>query len=367
MLRRIIARSFNQRSRKPHRPIAISLAPLVAAVAAAVTLPGSPALASHLSCGDTVTANAKLDSDLVNCPSNGIVIGADGVTLDLNGHTVSGDAAPFEACPEREFCDVGLLNDGRDGVTVKDGSVDGFDTGTFIGRTDRNRVLRISSSGNAFFGFVIAESTRSLVRDSSASRNLAPDGDGMGLFGSHDVRVVGNSFRENPLGLHVEDSSGNLIRGNTFSHNRLGILMEADRNQVQHNRSVRDEEGILVFGSQNVITRNRYARNMGAIGVENGSRNLVSRNLVVHPGRVGIRLGLDEPEQAGGVKNVVRRNRVERSGGDGFYVASKERGSLLKRNVAVGSRDDGFDVASRSTRLGGNRAARSGDVGIERG
>ena len=48
-------------------------------------------------------------------------------------------------------------------------------------------------------------------------------------------------------------------------------------------------------------------------------------------------------------------------------MASKEKGSLLKRNVAIGSRDDGFDVASRSTKLVGNRAVRSGDAGIERG
>ena len=352
---------------KRHRPITVSLTLLIAAILGAFAFAGSPALASHLSCGDTITTDATLDGDLVNCPNNGIVIGADGITLDLNGHTVSGDAAPFEACPKREFCDVGLLNDGHDRVTVKGGGVDGFGIGAFVGRADKNRVLRISSSGNAFFGFVVAESTRSLIRNSAGSHNLAPEGDGMGLFGSHDVRIIGNSFQDNPLGLHVEDSADNLIRGNAFADNGTGMLIEADQNQVRHNRSVRDAEGILVLGSRNVLARNRYVRSKGAIGVEGGRRNLVVRNVVVQPRRVGIRLGRDEPEQIGGVKNVVRRNRVTQSGSDGFVVASKEKGSLLKRNVAIGSRDDGFDVASRSTKLVGNRAVRSGDAGIERG
>jgi large repetitive protein len=338
---------------------------LVASVATTVAVSAGHAEASHVTCGDTITVDTRLDSDLVNCPNNGIVIGADDVTLDLNGHTVAGDGESVESCPEGEFCDIGLLNDGHDGVTVRNGSVDGFGIGAFIGRTRESRVLGISSSGNAFFGFIVAESARSLVRNSSGSRNLAPDGDGIGLFGSHDVRIVGNSFRHNPLGLHVEDSTDNLIRGNGFSGNDLGILMEADGNQVRRNRSVRDG-GILVLGSQNVIARNRYSRGQ-AIGIETGRHNVVSRNVVVRPRRVGIRLGLDEPKQIGTVGTVVRRNRVKESGGDGFFVASKDKRSRLKGNVAVGSKDDGFDIASPSAKLSGNRALRSGDAGIERG
>ena len=35
-----------------------------------------------------------LTSDLMNCLGDGIVIGANGITLDLNGHAVSGDGVP---------------------------------------------------------------------------------------------------------------------------------------------------------------------------------------------------------------------------------------------------------------------------------
>ena len=49
-----------------------------------------PASASHVNCGDVITQDTTLDSDLLNCPGDGLVIGADGVTVDLAGHTIDG-------------------------------------------------------------------------------------------------------------------------------------------------------------------------------------------------------------------------------------------------------------------------------------
>jgi hypothetical protein len=70
----------------------VSLAVLVAfAVVGATAVGGGRALASQVSCGERITADTTLQQDLVNCPNHGIVIAADGITLDLNGHLVDGD------------------------------------------------------------------------------------------------------------------------------------------------------------------------------------------------------------------------------------------------------------------------------------
>ena len=334
---------------------------------------GDGATASHLNCGATITTDTTLDSDLLECPNNGIVIGADDITLDLNGHAVSGDGEPFKSCPQGEFCDVGVLNNGHDGVTVRNGSVRQFESGVLVGRARENRVLDISSSQNTFFGFLVFRSAQILVRDSSGSRNIAPDGDGMGLFESHDVRIVDNSFRRNPgPGIHVQASTDNLIKGNLISHSSPGILLggerradRANRSQVRRNRFVRNGAGVIVArGNRNVIGRNRFSRDGDGIAIENGRDNLVALNVVLDARKDGVYLGLDDPP-IGGADNVVRRNVVRRSGDDGFDIRSKDNHSLLKRNVATRSGDDGFDVESSSTKLAGNRAVANDDLGIE--
>jgi parallel beta-helix repeat protein len=347
----------------------ISLAAALALIVVGLlTLSGAEAADKQPQCGDTITVDTTLDSDLLDCPNNGIEIGADDITLDLNGHTISGDGEAFEQCPKREFCDFGVLNVGHDGVSVKKGSVrDFFNAGVLIGSVRDNRVMDVSSKGNGFFGFVVSESSRSLIRDSSGSRNPAPDGDGLGIFASHDIRVVDNSFKHNAQpGIHVAfGSNDNVIEGNLISDSGPGISIEnADRNRVRRNRFVGNTAGVIVApGSHNVIARNHLSGDGDGIAIEKGRHNVVKRNLVVGARGDGIYLGLDAPP-IGGVDNVVRRNEVRGSGDDGFDVRRKDNHSVLRRNLAVGSGDDGFDIESRSTRLARNRATRNGGLGI---
>ena len=183
---------------------------LAATVAVVLAVTGGEASADHVSCGDTITVDTTLDSDLIDCPNNGIVIGADDITLDLNGHRIDGDGTSRlpAATPEKEFCDVGVLNDGHDGVTMRDGSVREFDAGVFVVQGPRQpgaghllqeeHLLRLRGR---------RARPDSRVRDSSGSDNIPPEGDGMGVFGSHHVRIVDNTFRNNPgPGIHVDGS-----------------------------------------------------------------------------------------------------------------------------------------------------------------
>src|SRR5919106_1954039 len=135
-----------------HRSIVKSALAGIVAVSAVSATPATSKLPSEVSCGDTIVADTILDRDLVDCPSNGIVIGADDITLDLNGHTIDGDNALVDPCPEFEFCDVGVLNDGHNGVTVTHGSVRQFVVGVRPLRVSHNRLLGISSSGNECCG-----------------------------------------------------------------------------------------------------------------------------------------------------------------------------------------------------------------------
>ena len=347
------------------------LLPLIATLAAcavsSVALGQEPG--TGIACGDTITADTTLDRDLTDCPDNGILIGADDITLDLNGHMIFGDGELVRRCPRGQFCDVGVANDGHAGVTIRGGSVRGFAVGVSVlgGRNDR--FVKLDSSRNQFFGFVIAGSSRTVIRDSSGHDNPRPDGDGLGVFGSHDLRIVHNSFRRNgQLGMHIDGSTRNLIKGNLLARNGdFGILLEGGGNQLRANHSVRDGvAGIQVGpGRRNVIVGNRIDRSGEGIALEKGRGNVVARNVIVGVRHDGIRLGMWDPP-VGNTRTVVRRNLVVDSGRDGYRVAERVRGAVLVGNVARRSGDDGFDIDSPSTRLIRNRALGSIDQAVER-
>jgi parallel beta-helix repeat protein len=326
-------------------------------------------------CGDTITTDITLHKDLVDCSNNGIVIGADNITLHLNGHMVDGDGTPAEGCdPEKEFCDTGVASDGHDGVTVIHGSVREFDVGVVVGEASHDRLLGISSSANRFAGFGFFASTRSLMRNCSGSGSTSrDDGTGMFLADSHHVRILHNSFRRNgDQGIFAPESTENLIKENLLSHNRGGIeLQKSSRNQVRRNRSVEDGIGVLVAlreAGGNVIAGNRIVHPVRAGGadgqgieVPRGSHNVIARNVITDASRNAIAVGGEGVRQVG---TVIRSNHIRGSGEDGVAVGEQAERTLLLGNRVRQSRDDGFDVRSRTAKLTENRALRNGDLGI---
>ena len=91
------------------------------AAAAIVLLAWVAPARAALECGDTISSDKKLRADL-DCPldSNGLSINGDGVTLDLNGHTIS--AAP-------QMDNAALQVEGSVGVRVLNGKLRGFNIG----------------------------------------------------------------------------------------------------------------------------------------------------------------------------------------------------------------------------------------------
>jgi parallel beta-helix repeat protein len=347
----------------------VGLAVTVTLVLAGVVALSGAEAASNVSCGDTITADVTLHRNLVNCPNNGIVIGADNITLDLNYHTIDGDGRLTHGCPETEFCDVGVANFGHDGVNVVHGSLRQFGGGVDFGEVRHNRLLDISASRNHSVGIQVFSCSRSLIRDSSATDSTSPDaGTGLGVFGCHHVRVINNSVRRNDghHGMVLVDSNHSLIKGNRVSRNGgEGVILEGGKhNRINRNRLARNDAGITLGpGSHNVIAHNRVSHGRDGIRIEKGRGNLVTDNVVTHARRAGIRLGIPHPF-LGGAHNTVRGNLVKGSRVDGFLVNSKDNHSLLRHNTARGAGDDGFDVDSRTAKLTKNLALRNGDLGI---
>jgi parallel beta-helix repeat protein len=311
-----------------------------AALAVVLVVPGGEAATSQVSCGDTITTDTTLDADLIDCPNNGIVIGADDITLDLNGHTIDGDNALVDPCPEDQFCDFGVVNDGHNGVRIKDGTVTEFGTGVGLLRARKNGLSDLSTFENIFNGILLVRSSRSRVTGSSASRNgLTTDFPGMAMIESHNNRITHNAmFRNADLGLFVAGSDHNHIGHNRMrGHREGGILLEGDGNEIVRNRLVRD--GILIT----LVTRQGRA-----VG------NVVGRNHVRGAPKIGI--AVDSVPRG----TVIRGNQVFGVGDDGFGVESSR--TTLTRNVARNNHHLGINAVEGVIDGGGNRASGNGDA-----
>ncbi|WP_329484176.1 right-handed parallel beta-helix repeat-containing protein [Kribbella sp. NBC_01484] len=322
------------------------VAPAQAGAVAAAT-----AVKTTLHCGDTITADTKLHADLVNCPGDGIVIGADNITLDLNGHTIDGDGVRSE-CPDGP-CDIGVSNlDGHDRVTVTGGKVRQFRAGAFVGggaAHNRLRQLVIADTNDA--GVILADTT--------------------------DSTIESNVVRGNDEGIGIFDSSRNAVRGNAVSHN-AGAAMDiggsATANRVEHNRLAANGDGIVLqevdgnLISHNLVTGTGFfgSAETGGFGIilDGANRNTVDRNTVTGGrGPAILVLTLDAPNAP--EDNIISRNTVNSVESEGIYVGTTAIATVVERNTANRNGNDGIHVDGPSTKLTRNTANNNHNLGIE--
>ncbi len=319
-----------------------------------------------MACGETITADTTLEADLVDCPDNGIVIGANKVTLDLNGHLIDGDGELVDPCPRNEFCDVGVVSEGHNRITIKGGRVTQFGLGVGVFDAKRAHLRQLTVSKNIDLGIVLGEAERSDVRTSSVMANgLHTDEAGLGVFFSNHVKIRRNSISRNgDIGLITFQADNIRIKKNTIAdHPEAGMLLAGDDNEVASNRVVRNGEGIGFAGNDNAITRNRVFKS-GQFGInrDGGDRNLIAHNKVRGAGKHGILVGVYGSPN--GRDNAVIANRVRDVGRDGVRVGQKVTDTVLRRNRVRGADDDGIDVRRAPATLTRNRARHNHDLGI---
>jgi parallel beta-helix repeat protein len=293
------------------------------------------ALATHVQCGDTITRDTTLDSDLIDCPGDGIVIGADNVSVDLKGHTVDGTDG---------YTGVGVSNgglagnDGHERVVVKNGTVREFGSGILFIGADHGVVRNVIASGNEV---------------------------GIGLSGGSDSNLIQKStVEQNGVGILVSASQSNLVERNYASNNSFaGIavddVLRLPGNTVRHNVTVDNHTGInLGEGYYTEVERNSVSGNRIGIHIGDSNNNKVEKNSVSDNDE-GIRL------ESGSRDNRILGNFALRNGDDGIFIRADGAENLVKRNVAKTNGDDGIDTDSPTTTLIGNRAHQNADLGIE--
>jgi parallel beta-helix repeat protein len=388
------------RTSTPHRrPIRHAMAAAaVVAIGGLLTLASRPALASTLSCGTTITANTTLHADLTNCAGDGLVIGADHITLDLHGHTIDGDAIPSASDPN-----AGIRLAGHHGVTLTGGTVQEFDTGVLLDAAPSNRLRRLTvlrsapgrgillenhSDGNDIEGNTSASNTRGAIvmveSDYNHIRGNTVRDNPAGEIAGHTT--AHNRIERNFAGVSVDEGSNdNVIAANTATGSgEVGIFAQGDRNLLIGNRVAHKSNDIIFSGDHNSIVGNVLTDPVACeedpscglgISAEGGAENLIAGNVVARTITEAIRLnaypGDDGTQPA--IGTIIRGNLIRDAGTDGIAIATDPNsggptvvtGTQLQNNVVSHSGHDGINIASPSTTATHNLAVHNGNLGIE--
>jgi parallel beta-helix repeat protein len=234
---------------------------VAAAVALGVTrtdrAPGALPL-KHYACGDNVTQSSRLAEDVgPNCPAYGLAITADGVTLDLNGHTVDGD----------DGADYGITASGKSHITIKNGTITDFFGGVTIQGGSNETIKRIRATSNTQYGIQLVASRSTVSRNFVFSNPI-----GIYSTGNFD-RILSNTAQSNTDGIEISSGHSNLIEGNrAVSNSATGIFEGFNTprfgNTVTQNvADSNDTGGIKVFGDFAHVSKNTADHNTG-LGID---------------------------------------------------------------------------------------------------
>jgi parallel beta-helix repeat protein len=352
--------------------------------AAALGLHVAPAhAATPVHCGQVLTTSTVVANDLTNCHTVGLVIGGDGVTLDLNGHTIDGDSqSDFE----------GIQDKGYDNVTIRNGVVREFVEGIAVLHAQNIAVSDVTLLKHRHVG-VFADSVNGMTVQHTSSSLIAFSG--VFVTRSSRVDISDNVVRRSGAGVAVSETTASSITANRIARTGcIGIdVGNASTYNVIDTNTVTGAgcEAVVVAdgSSHNAVTRNTTTGNDAGIGVAYANANTVSGNVVHDNHFVGLYLfaasdnrldgnvlsgngqgsegGIHVLPDGGALarRNIVSRNTITDSVGDGILVDAGSPGTMLDRNVANQNSDDGIDVDEPRATLRANQANNNGDLGIE--
>ena len=105
----------------------------------------SQPLAISPSCGQVITQNVILTSNLNCAESDGLIVGASDIVVDLNGHTISG---PDVDSDTKTSSKVGIMIPNMNNVVVQDGTIEGFQAGILMTGSQNVEVKGIVAKNN---------------------------------------------------------------------------------------------------------------------------------------------------------------------------------------------------------------------------
>jgi parallel beta-helix repeat protein len=212
------------------------------------------------SCGQVITRDVILLKD-IECPGVGMIVGTDGITINLNNHRVSlANDTDTSRIPEVE--EIGILVPGQKNITIRGpGVIMGFDKAIEFAGSGRSYVLDLKLTDNNI-GLSLKASDEITIYRSFIEGNTI----GIASQSSKDSMIISNQVSQNTNeGIVLMDSNYFTIGANSLIENgNIGVFLDvssfnntiSSNNILNHAVDVSNADGIPIHISMNEYFEN---------------------------------------------------------------------------------------------------------------
>jgi parallel beta-helix repeat protein len=212
------------------------------------------------SCGQLITRDVVLLKD-IECPGIGMIVGADGITINLNNHKLSlVNNTDTSRIPEVE--EIGILVPDQKNITIRGpGIISGFDKAIEFAGSGRGYALDLKLTDNNI-GLSLKASDGITIYRSFIEQNTI----GIVSQSSKDALIVSNQLSQNTNeGIVLMDSNYFIIGANSLIGNgNIGIFLDvssfnntiSSNNVLNHGVDVSNADGVPIHISMNEYHEN---------------------------------------------------------------------------------------------------------------
>jgi parallel beta-helix repeat protein len=212
------------------------------------------------SCGQLITRDVILLKD-IECPGIGMIVGADGITINLNNHKLSlVNNTDTSRIPEVE--EIGILVPDQKNITIRGpGIISGFDKAIEFAGSGRGYALDLKLTDNNI-GLSLKASDGITIYRSFIEQNTI----GIVSQSSKDALIISNQLSQNTNeGIVLMDSNYFIIGANSLIGNgNIGIFLDvssfnntiSSNNVLNHGVDVSNADGIPIHISMNEYHEN---------------------------------------------------------------------------------------------------------------
>jgi len=284
-----------------------------------------------LSCGTNLTENRTLSGNLSFAsgpPSPGcILIDADDVAIDCNGHSIVGNNTPGTN---------GVMANGRNNITIRNCVIHGFGAGIAI--SGSGAVAENNTLYNNAVGLNATNAIASTISSNSAFNNT----DGIMLNSTNNTAILGNTANNNTNGVVLAFSNENIIQRNTASSNSYyGFLLINSTNNTLANNTAQNNalDGFyLTPPSLNLLADNTASGNRDGFSLNSTGDESLIGNDALQNARHGFLVF-----NSTGIN--LTDNAASGNGGNGFMVENSS-GVLMASNDALNNAGYGVYITN---------------------